>query len=91
MQAGPLPGPQTQMSTGRLGVTPANASTQIMLASMVGWFIGAWVWVVSRGFSLVKEGFFGTIASPPGVFDSLPGAEITQTPNNEETRNQAPV
>lgn len=46
---------------------------------------------VARGFSLVKEGFFGTIASPPGVFDSLPGAEITQTPNNEETWNQAPA
>lgn len=27
----------------------------------------------------------------PGVFDSLPGAEITQNPNNEKTRNQAPV
>lgn len=27
----------------------------------------------------------------PGVFDSLPGAEITQDPNNEETRNEVPV
>lgn len=40
----------------------------------------------------VKRGVcFETNAYLPGEFDSLPGAEITQNPNYEETWNQAPV
>lgn len=63
-----------------------------MLASTVGWF--GWevgLLVVSPCKKSFLGFFFRTNAYLPSVFDSLPGAEITQNPNNEETWNQAPV